>query len=169
MSALLEGLKIDGTLIIAQMVIFLFTLGILTFFVYKPVFKILNTRRERIETSLQKADEIDQQMEDIKTYHQEQLIKARDEAQEIITEARRTADEETEAKLVKTQKEVSLLFDKAKKEISAEKEEMMKNIEKQTAKMLIPAVEKILQETVDEETRRKIHAQSVKKVAQLYN
>ncbi len=169
MSALLEGLHIDWKLIASQAFNFLLLLVILTRFVYKPIFSVLNERREKIESSLQKAQEIDQQVEDIKQYHQEQLIQARDEAQNIILQARTTAEQEKETKISRTQEEVAFLFEKAKKEISIEKQEMVKDVEKQTAKLLMPAIEKVLKETVDEPIRRRIQEKSAQKIAQLYN
>ena len=169
MSALIEGLHLDWKLITEQALNFLVLLAILTKFVYKPIFRILNERRLNIESSLQKAEEIDKKMEDIKQYHQDQLIKARDEAQQIIAQAREMADKEKEKKLAKTEEEVAMLFERAKTEISAEKKEMVKDVERQTTKFLIPAIDKILKETVDEPIRKQIQEKSVKKVAQLYN
>ena len=169
MSALLEGLHIDWKLIIAQAFNFMLILAILTKFVYKPIFNVLNERKDTIESSLQKAQDIDQQMESVKQYHQDQLVKARDEAQQIIAQARTTADKEKEVRIAKTEEEITQLYDRAKADISAEKQEMVKDVEKQTAKFLIPAIEKILKETVDEPIRKKIHEKSVQRVAQLYN
>ena len=169
MTALLEGLHIDWKLIIAQAFNFMLILAILTKFVYKPIFNVLNERRENIESSVQKAQDIDQQMEAVKQYHQDQLVKARDEAHQIIAQARTTAEKEKEAKIAKTEEEISNLYNRAKADISAEKQEMVKDVEKQTAKFLIPAIEKILQEAVDEPIRKQIHERSVQRVAQIYN
>jgi len=169
MATLLEGLHINWMLILAQAFSFLILLFILTRYTYKPLFQVLNERRDTIETSLQKAEEIDEQMENLRTYHEEQLIKARDEARKIIAQAKTTANQDREKQLIKTQEEIDALFARARTEIAAEKQEMARDVEKQTAKFLIPALEKILQESVDDDVRQQIYERSVKRVAQLYN
>lgn len=169
MAALLEGLHINWMLILAQALSFLFLWFILTQVTYKPLFRVLNERRATIETSLQKAEEIDEQMKSLQTYHEEQLIKARDEAQQIITQAKATANQDREKQLVKTQGEIDALFERARAEIAAEKQEMTQDVEKQTAKFLIPALKKILQDSVDDSVRQQIYERSVKRIAELYN
>lgn len=169
MAELLASLHIQWQLIIAQAVNFLLLLFLLTKFVYGPLMATLNKRRETIERSLQKAVDIEEQAKNARAYHEEQLIKARDEAQAIITEARVAADEEREARLVKAQEEIEALFARANKEIAAQKDEMISDVEKRMADMLIPALENVLRESVDEETRAKLFERSVAKVQELYS
>ncbi|MYE38095.1 MAG: F0F1 ATP synthase subunit B [Candidatus Spechtbacteria bacterium SB0662_bin_43] len=166
---ILDKFRLNEMLFLAQTINYLILLLILTHFTYKPLFRVLNERRDTIETSLQKAEEIDEQMENLRTYHEEQLIKARDEARKIIAQAKTTANQDREKQLIKTQEEIDALFARARTEIAAEKQEMTRDVEKQTAKFLIPALEKILQESVDDDVRQQIYERSVKRVAQLYN
>ena len=169
MEQLIGAFNLQKELVIGQMFNYMLLLVILTKLVYKPIFDVLDERRRAVETSLQKAEEIDQRMENLQQYHEQQLIKARDEAQGIIAQARATTDKEKEARIAKAQEEISLLFKRAQKEISAKKQEMEKDVEQQITKLLIPAIEKILQEIVDEPIRKQIQERSVQKVAQLYN
>ena len=168
MAELLTSLHIEWQLIIAQAVNFLLLLFLLTKFVYGPLMATLNKRRETIEESLQKAADIEEQAANARTYHEEQLVKAGDEAQAIITEARAAADEERGARLAKTQEEIEALFARATKEIATQKDEMISDVEKRMADMLIPALENVLRESVDEETRAKLFERSVAKVQELY-
>ena len=169
MEQLIGAFNLQKELVIGQMFNYMLLLVILTKLVYKPIFDVLDERRRAVETSLQKAEEIDQRMENLQQYHEQQLIKARDEAQGIIAKARATANKEKEARIAKAKEEISLLFKRAQKEISAKKQEMEKDVEQQITKLLIPAIEKILQEIVDEPIRKQIQERSVQKVAQLYN
>src|SRR5690606_17998002 len=115
MAELFQSLHIQWQLIAAQAVNFLLLAFILTKVLYKPLMNALNTRRATIEASLQKAADIEEQMKNLRTYHEEQLIKARDEAQTIITAARASSDTERQARLEKTQQDIEALFERAQK------------------------------------------------------
>jgi len=168
MAELFQSLHIQWQLIAAQAVNFFLLAFILTKLVYKPLMKSLHERRTTIEESLQKAADIEEQMKSLRAYHEEQLIKARDEAQAIITEARAGADTEREARLVKTQQDIEALFERAQKEIAAQKDDMVRDMEKRMADMLIPALQNVLREAVDEDLRAKLFERSVQKVSELY-
>lgn len=168
MSELLNSLHIQWQLIAAQAVNFFLLAFILTKVAYKPLMNALNNRRETIEASLQKAADIEEQMAKFREYHEEQLVKARDEAQAIITEARTNSDTERQARLEKTGQDIEAIFTRAEKEIVAQKDDMLRDVEKRMADMLIPALENVLRESVDEDLRAKLFERSVAKVSELY-
>ncbi|MEX0916681.1 MAG: F0F1 ATP synthase subunit B [Candidatus Spechtbacterales bacterium] len=168
MSELLNSLHIQWQLIAAQAVNFFLLAFILTKVAYKPLMSALNNRRETIEASLQKAADIEEQMAKFREYHEEQLVKARDEAQAIITEARTNSDTERQARLEKTGQDIEAIFTRAEKEIVAQKDDMLRDVEKRMADMLIPALENVLRESVDEDLRAKLFERSVAKVSELY-
>ena len=107
-----------------------------------------------IEKSMEQKQEIEQQLEDIREYHKEQIIQARNEAQAILATAQENAEKERSVQLVKAQKEINALFEKANKDIEAQKQEMLKNVETRIAEILIPALERVLQESVDDKNSR---------------
>ncbi len=166
---LIDRFHIDLSLIIAQATTFLLLLLILNRFVYKPIFKTLNERREKIEDSLRKTEEINKRVEEINKYHQKKLVEARDEASAIIALAREKTDKDTEKRLKKASEEIQGLFEKARAEIKIEKEDMIQDAERRVAEFLIPAIEKVLSESVDKEIRDKIYENSLQKVTQMYN
>lgn len=168
MAELFQSLHIQWQLIAAQAVNFFLLAFILTKVAYKPLINALNNRRETIEASLQKAADIEEQMAKFRQYHEEQLVKARDEAQAIITEARANSDAERQARLEKTQQDIEALFERAQKEIAAQKDDMLRDVEKRMADMLIPALENVLRESVDDDLRAKLFERSVAKVSDLY-
>ena len=165
---LFESLGLDWRFIVAQSANFLALLLILTAFTYKPLLRTLNNRRKMIEKSMQQKQEIEQQLEDIREYHKEQIIQARNEAQTILAVAQENAEKERSVQLVKAQKDINALFEKANKDIEAQKQEMVKNVEQHITEILIPALERVLQESVDEPTRQQLHERSVQKINELY-
>ena len=57
MAELLSQLGIDGKLLLSQGVNFGIVLAVLTYFIYKPLVKILNERKTKIEFGLKGAAE----------------------------------------------------------------------------------------------------------------
>lgn len=165
---LLESFSIDWQLILAQAVSFLILLIVLKKFVYKPLIDMVNKRRDMIENSLLQKKEIEEQMEDLRKYHEEQIKKTQVQAQEIIARAEANAEKERLAQIEKTEAEINVLFAQAKKDIESQKEEMIKGAEVHMAEILIPAIEKILEQSADDASRQQIYEKSLQRVNQLY-
>lgn len=102
---ILKQFGISPILLTAQVVNFLILLFILKKFLYKPILKVLEERKVRIETSLKNAEEIEKRL--------------------ILTE------EEKEKILAKASVEAQKMLDETKKEIEVLREEMMQNAKDQ--------------------------------------
>ncbi|MEX2008306.1 MAG: F0F1 ATP synthase subunit B [Candidatus Spechtbacterales bacterium] len=166
---IIESLHIEWSQILAQAVNFILLLGILTWFVYKPLLRALNERRERIETSLEQAAEIDQRMDEMRAYHQEQMAKAHKEAQEIIAAARVQTDEERQEQLDRVQHEVEQLIERAHQEIGREKDAMLRQARGELAQLLVPALERVLQSSMDETTQQAVMARAIQTIKSEYS
>lgn len=168
MEGLFASLGLDWRVLVAHSINFGVLFLVLTIFTYKPLLRTLNKRKKMIEKSMEQKQEIEQQLEDIREYHKEQIIQARNEAQAILASAQENAEKERSVQLVKAQKEINALFEKANKDIEAQKQEMLKNVEARIAEILIPALERVLQESVDDKTREQLYQRSVQKINELY-
>ncbi len=94
---ILNQFGVQPILLAAQVVNFLILLFILKKFLYKPILKVLDDRKKRIEESLKNAEEIEKKL--------------------LLTE------EEKEKILAKTSLEAQKILDETKKEIEVMKEE----------------------------------------------
>jgi F-type H+-transporting ATPase subunit b len=165
---LIQSLHIDGALIIAQTVNFLLLLLILTRLVYRPLIRTLNQRREKIEASLQKVAEIEEEMAQLRTYHQNQLAKANTEAQAIIEQARTQATEEKQATLDKTKADIEELVARAHRDIDQQKEDMLRDAQLRLAEILVPALEAVLRESVDTPLQQELMAHATRQIQKSY-
>ena len=86
MDSLLTQLGIDWKLLIAQIINFLVLLAILYKFLYKPVFKILHDREEKIEKSLRQAERIEKNLFESEAEKSKIVAEARNEAGKVIAE-----------------------------------------------------------------------------------
>lgn len=77
--------------LIAQILNFLFLVFVLAKFAYKPVVNIMEERKAKISSDLDAADKAKAEAEAIKSEYVAKLAEARQEAQAIIENARKTA------------------------------------------------------------------------------
>ena len=110
---LLFQLGINWKLFLSQAVNFFILLGVLTFFVYKPLIKVIKERNQKISEGLKKADQADVRLKEIDVIGKEKIKEAEHQSIEIIkaTEVKaKVLDKEIQEKAEKKQKEVNDLL-----------------------------------------------------------
>ncbi len=93
MADLLGSFGIDWRLLIMQAVNFGVLLAALTYFLYKPVLKVLDERRKKIEQGVQDAADAKVHLDNAEQESGEILGKASGEADEMVQKAKGTAEE----------------------------------------------------------------------------
>jgi len=164
MDQLFEKFGLHVNLLIAQMVNFGILLLVLYKFVYQPVLKILDQRREKIEKSLQQAKEIEIRTQQLQEDINQQMAAAKKQSDALIMEAREIGERARNEILIRTNQEVSMMLEKAKADIQAEKEHMMTDIRDYIVKTSIIIVEKILRDKLDEKTKEQLVLDSMKEL-----
>ena len=88
----MEALGLDLATFVGQLVSFLILLGLLIFFGYKPVRKMLEERSNRIKESMERAEATKQEYGRAQVEVQEQISEAREQGQSIIAQAKQEAE-----------------------------------------------------------------------------
>lgn len=78
---------INPLLLAAQIVNFFLLLFILKRFLYKPILKVLEERKKKIEDSLKNAEEIEKRLNEITEKEAEVILRAGKEGQKILQDA----------------------------------------------------------------------------------
>lgn len=156
-------IDINATLI-AQIINFLLLVVILTKVAYKPLMKALEERKARIEDSIKQADSAKQEAEELKREYQEQLAKARAEAQNIVEKAARLAEQTREEILNAARAEHAKLLKEAQEEISRERERALAELRGEVVALSMAAATKIIEKNLDAETNSKLVADFINKL-----
>ena len=123
--------------------------GIVFFFIAKFAFpvigKTLKNREQKIAESLEQAERIHEEMQNIQTKNEELLKKAREEREEMLNEARISRDKIIEEAKTKAKEETDRLVDAAKETIENERKAAMTDIKNEIATISIKVAEKILE------------------------
>ncbi|MCL4382616.1 MAG: F0F1 ATP synthase subunit B [Patescibacteria group bacterium] len=140
----MESLGLDIKLLLAQVVNFLVLLFVLKKFLYRPILKVLDERKKKIEDSLANAEKINKELVKLEEEKAKILKAAQTEAVKLIAEEKKFAEEQKEKiieeakmKAVEEVAKGSVLakqeLEKAKKEL---REEVLRLTEVMTRKVL---------------------------------
>jgi F-type H+-transporting ATPase subunit b len=149
-------LGLDWKLFIAQLVNFGIVLFVLTKYVFGPLSKNLEARRQRIQTSLESAKVIEAEAEALETKRQQTLGKARAEAAEILNKAKHDAEQVKAEVLTATKVEQERLLAQSKTQIAQETNEAVRAARGQLADIVVGASEKLLRQKIDKNRDEKL-------------
>ena len=152
---LLDGFGINLKLLLAQIVNFVVLLLILWKFAYKPILKMLDKRKETIEDSLKKAEDIEKEKVEIEIKKEEILKKAQEEAVKILQEVRADSVKLKAELEEKTKAEIDKMMKKAKTALEKDRETMLQEVKKEAVALSVliasQIVKRNLSDAVDEE------------------
>lgn len=153
---LLTKLGIDWRLLIAQIVNFLVLMAVLYKFLYKPVLKMLDDRKEKIDASLKQTEQIQKNLFESEGRKEKILQEARNEAGRIIAETKEMSLKLREELTNKSKMEAAAILEHGKEQLENEKKIIFREIKSETAGYIADAVEKILKGKVDATENKKI-------------
>lgn len=143
---------------------FFVLLAILYKFAYDPLLKMLDDRRNTIESSLRHAEEVRVDIERMKQEAQSNLLEARKEAQEIVSRATKIGEETREEILSKAKDEAANERKKAVQEIETAKDRALNELRDTAATLAIMAAEKVLGKTITSDDHQKMVREFVDEV-----
>jgi F-type H+-transporting ATPase subunit b len=150
---------LDIKILIAQLINFGILLFVLWKFAYKPMFKILDDRKKKIEDGIENAAKAEVKLREISEEEKKIMIEAKKEAAKILDEARLMAEESRKRNIDKTKEEIGQLINQEKENMRQEKAEVLKSINREVADLVMITVEKVIEEKMsgakDEELIKK--------------
>jgi len=155
------GLGLDLPTFIGQLVSFLILLGLLVYVGYKPIRKMLDERANRIKESMEQAEATKQEYERAKVAVQEQLSKARQEGQAVISQATQIGDRLKEEARREARKEAQSIVDRTRVELERERDKVIDDLRHEFVDTAVLVAEKVINETLDKERHRKLIEQAM--------
>ena len=135
---------------------FLVFFAILWTFALKPVSRMLEERKERIEQGLKDAEQARRDRESAEAERVATLGEARREANDILVRAQKVAQESRDADIAATREELERLRVRAAAEIEAEKTRAIADVRAEVADLALLAAGKVVGETMSDERQRRL-------------
>lgn len=162
----MESLAFNGTLL-AQMFNFLVLLILLRAVAYKPFMRMLDKRRELIESSIAAAEEDKKQAEELRAALQADMQKSREQAAEILARANKNAEEQAQQIIDAAKVEATRVKDGALAEIQREKEKAVAELRDQVATLSILVAGKIIDQQLNDDVQKDMVDKFVKEAGEL--
>ncbi|WP_405383350.1 F0F1 ATP synthase subunit B [Phascolarctobacterium sp.] len=142
--------NINATLI-AQILNFLVLVFVLAKFAYKPLLGMMEERKNKIASDLETAEQAKKDAEAVKAEYAAKLADARQEAQAIIDNARKTAQAAHDKIMADTKVEQEQYVNAQKEIIATEKKKAMDEVRAQVISLSMIAAGKIVEQKLGSE------------------
>ena len=141
-------------IVLAQIINFIILLLILRVIAYKPLLRVLEQRRERIQKGVEDARRAEERLANIEKDYQARLDAARAEGQKIVAERTQAAEQQAAAILAKANEDVARVKAQAQEEAELERNRILADLRSQVAALSIAAANKVIGSALDEQRQR---------------
>ena len=156
--------QLDPGLFVWTIITFLILLGLLSKFAWKPLLHALEKRENEIAKSLEDAEKARKELDRLTSEGNEIIAKARSEAQAIVGEGKKAADQLKESTLLKAKETAAANLDDAKEQIKMEKEKAIGEIKGEVVGLSLSIAEKLVKKNLNEEDNKSLINESLKNI-----
>lgn len=152
---------------IAAVLQFLLLLFLLRAFVYKPILAAMQTRRATIAKQISDADGLKEEADKLRQEAQQLVSQARDEAKQIMANARREGDEQAKKIVEQAQREATFRQKAAIEDIDRERDMALASIRSHVADLVVFAAAKVIERNLTQEDQGRYVEEILKDAGQL--
>lgn len=165
MNSLISALGLDVRILLAQFFNFALLVFVLWRFAYKPIFKILEERREKIDKGLSDSEEAEKKLEKSSEESKVIISQAKSEASVIITEAHNKAEARYQEILAKANTDMEAKTAKEMEKIKQERKGIVAEAKAEISELLVLSLEKFLSQKLDKEKDQKAIEEVIKELS----
>jgi F-type H+-transporting ATPase subunit b len=154
-------IQVTPGLMIWTIVCFLISLYVLKRYAFGPIQKLIDERRERIQRSLEEADNARIEARKLLEEHKALLQSARGDAEQILAEARKTGEAMELRMREETEAERQRRLEETRREIAAETQRALEQIRGEVAELTLLATAKVTGKVLDAKDHRRLVDEAV--------
>jgi F-type H+-transporting ATPase subunit b len=143
------ALGINGQAFLIQLLTFAIVFLILRKFAFKPILKVMQQRRELIESGVQLGEDMRKERAELDTRVERELQDARKKADGIIADSQTTARQIQSEAETKAHSKADVILKEAEGRIQQDTARARKQLEKELVGLISDATEAIIDEKVD--------------------
>jgi F-type H+-transporting ATPase subunit b len=146
----------SGGLMIWTLLVFGISMLLLAKFAFPPIRAALDRRQKAIEESIDTAERTRQEADQILSEYRERLKEAREQAEDIVSRARRTAEGQEREGVETARRRGEELLEQTRRDIEAETRRAIGEIRQEVANLTVLAAEKVTRKTLSEADQRRL-------------
>lgn len=155
---------IDMSQSIATIINFILLLVVVTYFLFKPVQRILSTREQDINNRIKKTKDDEEKAEALKAENVQLLSESKEKGRALIEEYKAKAEKVSDEIINDAKKEASLIEERSRNEIRLEREKASDEMKRQIVDLSLLMSSKALEEVIDEEKHKQLIKEFITKV-----
>jgi F-type H+-transporting ATPase subunit b len=152
----MDKLGINLPWLLAQLLNFILVLALLRMLVYKPVLNMLETRRKKIQESLEYAEKVKADAALQQQDFDRRLDEARREAQSAAATAQQAAEKERQRIIGEAQEDAEKIRVAARGELDYERKQMISELRQQVVELSLLGAQRIIGGNLDERKSRQL-------------
>ena len=141
---------------------FIILAGGLTFILFKPAEKFLNSRKEYFENAEKEITEAREQNEKLKEEYETKLKEAKEQIAEMRISAEKEIADISKASLEKAKETAKLIVAAAEKEAEDRKEQILDSAQTEIGELVVSATQKLLSDTVTPERNSALYDEFIR-------
>jgi F-type H+-transporting ATPase subunit b len=143
-------------LMIWTLVLFLFTMYVLSKLAFPRIAEALDKRAKAISESIEAAERQRQEADELLHEYRERLTEAREQAEDIVARARKAAEAAVAEASEEGKSKREELVAAARRDIEAETRRSLERIRKELADLTVLATEKVTRKSLDSEDHKRL-------------
>jgi F-type H+-transporting ATPase subunit b len=151
-------------LMIWTLVLFLFTMWVLSKVAFPKIQEALDKRAKTISESIEAAERQRKESEELRKEYRDTLAEAREQADDILARARKAEENVIQEAKATGKVEGEQLVAAAKRDIEAETRRSLDQIRKEVADLTVLATEKVTRKALTEEDQRRLVEEALSEV-----
>jgi F-type H+-transporting ATPase subunit b len=149
-------IEIIPGLMIWTIVAFAITLWVLKRYAFGPIQKLIDDRRDRIRQSIEEADRAREEARSLLEEHRALIGQAKNQAEEILAEARKVADAQRERQRGELDEDRQRRLDETLRQIDQARVQALGDIRRQVGELAALATEKITRKTLTDADQQRL-------------
>lgn len=149
-----------------QLIMFILLLLLLRKYAFGPLMGIMKQREDHIANEIEAAERSRKQAEKIAAEQNEALKNARQEAQELIENAKKLGEQQQKDIIEAAKVEGARLKESALKEIQQEKDQAISALREQVASLSVLIASKVIEKELSEQDQQKLIDEYIKEVGE---
>jgi F-type H+-transporting ATPase subunit b len=162
----MNELGIQWRALLAQTISFSVVFYVLWRFAYKPIFAMLETRREKIAEALANAEKIKGDVARTEAERQKILADAGDRANKLIEEGRQAAARVREQETQKAIAEAEQIITKAREAAVQERVQMLAQLKREVGRLVVQTTSSVTGKILTADDQRRLAVETEKELAE---
>lgn len=143
-------------LMVWTLVLFVLSMILLWKLAFPRITEALDRRQHAIEESIDHADRVRREADEILAEYRERLQEARGQAEEIVSRARRTAEVHEREAQEDAKARRDQMMEQTRRDIESETRRAIQEIRREVADLTVMATEKVTRKTLTEDDQRRL-------------